>query len=308
MSERPEPRVSGRSQPRFRSRERRDELSAAFRGQGADYDRLRPGYPDAVVDAIVGAADHRPDLDRRVLAVDLGAGTGKLSLALAALGVDVVAVDPSEQMLAVAADAARAHGTSDTSARTDPPTAPGPSAPSCPRAATSLSSSEPGILRTVVGTAETTGLPGGCADLVTSAQAWHWFDTDAASAEAARLLRSGGVLALLWNTMDVQVPWVHRFSRIMHAGDVQRDDFSPPIAGGFELERRVVHRWEDPMLTTDLVDLARTRSYVITASDAVRAKVLANLDWYVHDHLGHARGSTVGLPYRTDLFLYRADS
>ena len=55
----------------------------------------------------------------------------------------------------------------------------------------------------------------------------------------------------------------------------------------------------------DLVDLARTRSYVITAEEERREKVLANLDWYVHEHLGHGRGSTVGLPYRTDLFLYR---
>src|SRR5690606_20521808 len=120
------------------------------------------------------------------------------------------------------------------------------------------------------------------ADLVTAAQAWHWFDVEPVTAEVRRVLRPGGVLALLWNTLDVQIPWVHRFSRIMHAGDVQRDDFDPPVGPG--LQRLAHHelRWEDPMPTHDLIDLARTRSYVITASEPTRAKVLANLDWYVH--------------------------
>lgn len=289
----PVPPVSRRSQPRFRSRERRAELAEAFTQAGADYDRLRPGYPDEALAAILAALpDEAPTVpgspaesarpaaeDRsagasvapaaagRRTAVDLGAGTGKLSAALAARGLAVTAVDPAASML----DALRA----------------------------------PGVER-VVGTAEATGLPDACADLVTAAQAWHWFEADAASAEVLRLLRPGGVLALLWNTLDVQIPWVHRYSRIMHAGDVQRDDFAPPVAGGLALAERVVVRWEDPMATPDLVDLARTRSYVITAQEERREKVLANLDWYVHEHLGHERASTVGLPYRTDLFLYRA--
>ena len=286
----PVPPVSRRSQPRFRSRERRAELAEAFTQAGADYDRLRPGYPDEALDAILAAlpaaapvptapvppagdapsasADPRAGADAagRRTAVDLGAGTGKLSAALAARGLAVTAVDPAASML----DALR----------------------------------DPGVER-VVGTAEATGLPDSSADLVTAAQAWHWFEVDAASAEVRRLLRPGGVLALLWNTLDVQVPWVHRYSRIMHAGDVQRDDFDPPVTGGLTLVERADLRWEDPMTTTDLVDLARTRSYVITAEEERREKVLANLDWYVHEHLGHGRGSTVGLPYRTDLFLYR---
>lgn len=162
-----------------------------------------------------------------------------------------------------------------------------------------------GPIRTHLASAEDTGLPAASADLVTAAQAWHWFEADRAAAEARRLLRPDGVLALLWNTLDVQIPWVHRYSRIMHAGDVQRDDFSPPMTGDFTLLERKVMRWEDPRTTGELIDLARTRSYVITASEATRAKVLANLDWYLHEHLGHERGAVVGLPYRTDLFLYR---
>lgn len=266
------PPISRRSQPRFRSSARRAELAAAYADEGHDYDRLRPGYPEQVIDAILSAAGPLdpsvPAVPRSTLsAIDLGAGTGKLTLALAARGLTVTAVDPSAAMLEVAAASDLVH--------------------------------------TCRAPAEDTGLPPGSADLVTAAQAWHWFDARRAAAEAHRLLRPGGALALLWNTLDVQVPWVHRYSRIMHAGDVQRDDFTPPMTSDFVPLERLTARWQDPRTTAELIDLARTRSYVITASNATRAKVLANLDWYVHDHLGHERGTVVGLPYRTDLFLYR---
>ncbi|GAB2536539.1 class I SAM-dependent methyltransferase [Brachybacterium huguangmaarense] len=260
------PPISRRSRPRFGTRERHRELGAAFAEQGADYDRLRPGYPAEALDAILAAAPGARD------AVDLGAGTGKLAWALCARGLDVVAVDPSAAML----DALRAaaHGS-----------VPAPTVH--------------------VGTAESTGLEPGSADIVTAAQAWHWFDAGAASAEIARILRPGGALVLVWNTLDVTIPWVHRYSRIMHAGDVLAEDFEAPPVPGFRVVARSAHRWEDVRTTHELIDLARTRSYVITAPPERREKVLANLDWYVHEHLAHAPGDHVGIPYRTDVIVLR---
>ena len=266
----PIPPISARDEPRFGSAERKRTLAGAFAGQGADYDRLRPGYPDAVLDAMLAPlAGSAPTLR----AIDLGAGTGKLSSALAERGLEVTAVDTSEAMLEVA----RARGRTIAA----------------------------GSLSTHLARAEETGLPGSSAELVTVAQAWHWFDAEEASAEVARLLAPGGVLALVWNMLDVTIPWVHRLSRIMHAGDIHREDFAPTVGPELELTDRRAITWEDPMPTQDVIDLARTRSYVITAPEERRQKVLANLDWYLHDHLGHARGARVGVPYRTDLFLYR---
>ena len=266
----PIPPISARDEPRFGSAERKRTLASAFAGQGADYDRLRPGYPDAVLDAMLAPlAGSAPTLR----AIDLGAGTGKLSSALAERGLEVTAVDTSEAMLEVA----RARGRTIAA----------------------------GSLSTHLARAEETGLPAASAELVTVAQAWHWFDAEEASAEVARLLAPGGVLALVWNMLDVTIPWVHRLSRIMHAGDIHREDFAPTVGPELELTDRRAITWEDPMPTQDVIDLARTRSYVITAPEERRQKVLANLDWYLHDHLGHARGARVGVPYRTDLFLYR---
>ena len=319
----PVPPISSRAEPRFASPARKGALADAFQGQGEDYDRLRPGYPDAVIDAILEQVPGGHD-GGRARAIDLGAGTGKLSWALADHGLDVTAVDTSAAMLetalrrgpsaldggnAASADGAPATGTSThwapgagTSSHGAPAT--GSSTHGAP-ARTALNPASP-TLTTHRAPAESTGLPADSAELITVAQAWHWFDAHAASAEAMRLLAPGGVLALVWNMLDVTIPWVHRLSRIMHAGDVHREDFLPTVGAGLELADRAVHRWEDPMPTQDVIDLARTRSYVITASEERRAKVLANLDWYLHEHLGHARGGLVGVPYRTDWFLYRA--
>jgi SAM-dependent methyltransferase len=195
-------------------------------------------------------------------ALDVGAGTGKFTELLLGRGLAVTAVDPSADML----DQLKAH---------------------YPAAAA------------VLGTAEATGLPGAAFDVVAVAQAWHWCDPLAASTELARVLRPRGTLGLVWNQLDTSVPWVHRLSRIMHAGDVYKPDHKPVVGREFtRLEGHVTH-WQDMVSTTDLIELTKSRSYYLRAGDATRAKVLANLDWYLHEHLGHAEDEDLDLPYLT---------
>lgn len=201
--------------------------------------------------------------------VDVGAGTGKLTASLLAAGHRVTAVEPSAAML-------------DELGRT------------CPGAAR------------VRGTAEATGLAGGCADAVACAQTWHWVDVAAASAEFARVLRPGGVAVLAWNTLDVRVAWVHRLTRIMHAGDVQKPGFVPEVAAPLRVDRELRTEWVQRLTPEDIILLARTRAYWLRAKQPVRDKVEANLRWYLYDHLGFAPGETVELPYRLDAFALRA--
>ncbi|MHA7292932.1 class I SAM-dependent methyltransferase [Arthrobacter sp. HLT1-21] len=198
-------------------------------------------------------------------AADVGAGTGLFTAELVARGLDVTGVDPSRDMLDVL--------------RTKLPQ-----------------------VTTVVGTAEATGLATASVQLVTIAQAWHWLDPAAAASEAARILVPGGRIALLWNQLDVSLSWVHRLSRIMHAGDVYKPDHQPTIGEDFELPEHLATRWTQTLSTADIVELAKSRSYYRRASPVIRAKVEANLDWYLHEHLGFTPEAAVELPYFTHVW------
>lgn len=202
-------------------------------------------------------------------AADLGAGTGKFTRLLIDRGLHVAAVDPSADMLAQLRKA-------------------------CPEVELALE-----------GTAEVTGLAESAFDVVSVAQAWHWCDPLKASTEIARILRPQGVLGLIWNQLDTSIPWVHRLSRIMHAGDVHKPGFRPSIGPEFTGLECHLTEWEDPLTPQDIMELTKSRSYYRRASEATRAKVLANLEWYLYEHLGHAPGQQLGLPYVTQTWRAR---
>jgi SAM-dependent methyltransferase len=131
-------------------------LAASFSGVAGAYERGRPEYTPAVVDAIV--EELRIEPAARVL--DLAAGTGKLSRALLASGLDVRAVEPQPELREILVAAI-------------------------------------GSERVRDGLAETIPLPDESVAAVTVADAFHWFDQRAALAEIARVLRPGGGLAVL---------------------------------------------------------------------------------------------------------------
>lgn len=193
-------------------------------------------------------------------ALDVGAGTGKYTQLLAARGWRVTAVDPSADMLG------------------------------------QLRRNLPGVT-TRLGTAEDAGLAENSTDLAVAAQAWHWCDPLVASTEMARVLRTGGVLGLVWNQLDVGIPWVHRLARIMHAGDVHKPDFRPHVGPEFHGLTSHETQWQQPVTPEELLELVKSRSYYLKADDATRAKVLGNLQWYLFEHLGHVPGEELALPY-----------
>ena len=241
-----------------------------FVGEGGAYASVRPAYPGEAVAALIDAARsgrgvNAPGRDGPLRAADIGAGTGKMSELLARAGAVVDAVEPSGAMRAQA-------------------------------------SSIPGVTWHA-GVAEETTLPHGAFDIVVFAQSWHWVDPERAGVEAARILAPGGVLGIVWNQMDVSIPWVHRLTRIMRSGDVHRHDRPPTPGGGFGPMRLTQVAWEDVMTPEQILTLGTTRSSYIRSSPAGRERMQANLRWYLYEHLGYAPGQDVTIPYTTLVWL-----
>lgn len=199
--------------------------------------------------------------------LDIGAGTGKLTESLVAPGRQVVAVEPSHDMSQV------------------------------------LATRLPEVA-VVEAKAEALPLADATFNSITCAQTWHWLDVQAASAEAARVAIPGATLVLCWNTLDVTHPWVLRYSRISHSGDVHREGFYADVGKQWLLTRELRTKWVQAITPEGLEALARTRSYWLNAGEATREKVADNLRWYLYERLGFVEGQLLPLPYRTDAFVY----
>ncbi|SMY01844.1 Methyltransferase domain-containing protein [Brevibacterium sp. 239c] len=148
--------------------------------------------------------------------------------------------------------------------------------------------------RSLIGSAEDTGLPEASVDVVSVAQAWHWFDESSAAAEIARILRPSGHLVILINQLDVRIEWVLRLSRIMHAGDVYRPAYRPSPAG-FDLINHELVEFTTPLTVDGIIDLARTRSYWLRSNLTTRDRVESNLREYFT--LEHPVDGELELPY-----------
>jgi ubiquinone/menaquinone biosynthesis C-methylase UbiE len=157
----------------------RDRYRLSFDTVAEAYERSRPQYTP---EGLAWIAERLPL--HRVL--DLGAGTGKLTRQLAALGADVVAVEPGAEMRAV------------------------------------FRRVLPGV-ELLDGSAEAIPLANESVDAVAVGQAFHWFRLDEALREMHRVLRPGGGYALLWNEWDDEDSRMHALNDVVQALRPHRD-------------------------------------------------------------------------------------
>lgn len=140
------------------------DTTQKFTGRAVDYVKGRPAYAEAFLQSLAEDHGFSPGAE----AADIGCGTGKFSAQLLEKGFRVYGVEPNDDMRGQAESALGAW---------------------------------PGF-RAVKGTAADTTLADASMDLVTCAQAFHWFDPEAFSAECRRILRPRGKVFLIWNMRE----------------------------------------------------------------------------------------------------------
>src|SRR5262249_58735779 len=113
------------------------------------------------------------------------------------------------------------------------------------------------------GKAEELPLPDASADAVVCAQAFHWFDREAALREFARVLRPRGRVGLVWNTRDDREPWAAELSAAIGNESVESGDASDPIevSGLFEPAEEATFAYVQRLERAAVLDLVRSRSY-----------------------------------------------
>src|SRR4051794_6461609 len=199
--------------------------------------------------------------------VDLGAGTGKLTELLVAAGHRVTAVDTSADMLA------------------------------------ELHRRVPGV-PTATSPAESVALPDGCCDVITVAQAWHWFDPALAAAECGRLLRPGGRLSVIWNERDETVAWVAAAwapqHRVGNTGSrLLPEDWRQSVAqhGPFGREETAVFRHAQTLTPDGLLRLIASQSNVAVLPPDEQQRVLTEVEDVLATHPDVRGKQVLTVPY-----------
>ena len=218
--------------------------------------------------------------------LDWGAGTGISSRQLAGRGARVTLLDIGGQMLRYA----RAH---------DP------------------------LSYCVLGHGSHMPVRSGCADLVTFAQSFHWFEQPVVLAEIARVLRPGGYWAAWWNRPRPGGPgspdspggpgWFERYQDVLVAScprytwrHLRDEAMAPDWSGGQMMAARtVVVPWTRQVTAAQWITDERSKSYLISLDPAAREAVLARLSGIVADEFPDGQ---MVVPYITTLLAARKAS
>lgn len=237
------------------------------------YDRARPTYPVE----LVGDVEEILGLRERARVLEVGTGTGKATALWADAGYEVLGLEPSEEMAAIARRnyAGRDNVTIEAIGFEDWPL-------------------EPESF-----------------DLVTAAQAWHWVDPDVGPKKAHAALRPGGGIAVFWNwererPTDVDVVFDDVYQRL--APDLVKEPLKQRVGEGFreQLEASprfgevIVRRypWEKVYTPETYVDLLGTHSDHRMLADDTRHRLHEGVAGVIE-----GLGGTVTIGYTTEVLI-----
>ncbi|MFJ5563158.1 methyltransferase domain-containing protein [Lysinibacillus xylanilyticus] len=156
------------------------------------YAKYRPSYPNEYIDYLFSANQLNGD---RIVA-DIGSGTGIFSRQLLEKDLNVIGVEPNDDMRKLAEHSLKLYSR----------------------------------FKLIKATAENTTLKGNSVDLVTVAQAFHWFDKKAFKIECQRILKQNANVALVWNSRDLNSSIIKENAEICQKTSLNFKGFS----GGIE--------------------------------------------------------------------------
>jgi SAM-dependent methyltransferase len=253
------------------------------------YDKARAAYPDALVDDVIAFAG-----GPALRALEVGAGTGKATVSFAVRGLDILALEPSAEMAAVARRNCRQF----------------------PRVRIEEASFE-----------DWPAEPGGYG-LLYSAQAWHWVRPEVRYQKAAEVLNPRGALALFWHRTAWRreslrdeleslylrlVPDLYAkrpgfpglASRAGDPGPGRQPSESTASAeilqtGLFTAVTERTYPWPATFTADSFIDLLQTQSDHRLLPEDTRAELFAGVREIIADH-----GGQVVIPHATLLVLAR---
>lgn len=235
----------------------------AFGQWAQDYQRYRPGYPPELFRYLM----ERTGLPAQAQSVlDIGAGTGQLSRGFVAAGCEVRAVEPDDRMREIL-------------------------------------SQTPGLTEVLAGSAEELPRPDDSATIIAGAQMWHWVDESRALPEVARVLRVGGVIAIIWTLRDDRVDWVkqmHEAAGLPDSYSYFQDAEAPNLGDPFVAADLAEFRYSCPSSPDDLVGLVATFSHVGLSPEADKIKATVREVATTHPDL--ADSDTFDIPYVAKVF------
>lgn len=230
-----------------------------FSGRIENYVKYRPTYPPEIAQFLIDNCG----LDQSSVMADIGCGTGIFCKIFVENDIKVVGVEPNAAM----------------------------------RSAAQEYLAEFGSFRLVDGTAESTTLDDSSIDLITAAQAFHWFDPAIAKREFQRILKPGGRVALIWNERSLTADAFHveyeqlliKFATDYQA--VRHDKYDDEFISGY-FDAVVQKRAFENVQIFDrngLIGRTLSSSYMPNSGDASFLKMLAEIEGLFAKHAENGR-------------------
>jgi len=241
-----------------------------FSDRVANYASYRPSYPPGLIDILASECN----LGNQSTIADIGSGTGIFSRLLLDKGFQVAAVEPNENM----------------------------------RREAELQLMDYKNFTSVAGESESTGLAKSSIDLITAAQAFHWFRRDETKPEFFRILKPAGQVALIWNQRKIEQPFQKEYDDILRKFSTDYNTVNhmnisyEDIAHFFSPHKVVVFEFENSQIfdLTGLLGRIQSSSYTPKTNTREYVQLMQVAESMFNRY---ERGGVVKFEYTTRLYL-----